>query len=348
MAHTYKLVQWTPYKRSFDFWLAVGIAGFLGSFVVVSHLTFGAGQSMSDMQILIRAFGSCAFGLLHLILIIGPAARLSPRFIPILYNRRHMGVACFMLALVHGALVTLWYHGFSDLNPLVSLLVSNPRYGSIGGFPFESLGLIALFVLFVMAATSHDFWNARLGPSIWKTLHMGVYFAYALLVAHVMLGAIQYEKSPLFAAMVAAGGVIVVGLHMLTGAGEWRRDRAGIAPRDGWLEVGRAVDMVDNRARIVVPAHGERIAVFRYGNKISAVSNVCRHQGGPLGEGRIVDGCITCPWHGFQYLPETGTSPPPYTEKIATYRIRITGGVVFVHEKAMKPGTAVSPSLITP
>ena len=27
---------------------------------------------------------------------------------------------------------------------------------------------------------------------------------------------------------------------------------------------------------------------------------------GPLGEGKIVDGCITCPWHGFQYRPQDG------------------------------------------
>src|SRR6185436_12814455 len=97
---------------------------------------------------------------------------------------------------------------------------------------------------------------------------------------------------------------------------------------------------------IVVPKRGERIAVFRYGNRFSAVSNVCRHQGGPLGEGRIVDGCITCPWHGFQYLPDTGTSPPPFSEKIATYRTKIVDGLVLVHVKPMKPGTQVPPSLI--
>ena len=348
MAHTYKLVQWTPYKRSFDLALTLGIAAYLGTFVVVSHFAFGANQSMSEIQILIRAFGSCAFAVLNLILIIGPAARLSPRFVPILYNRRHMGVACFLLALTHATLVVIWYHAFSDLNPLVSLLVSNPRYDSIGGFPFESLGLIALVVLFIMAATSHDFWNMRLGPSLWKTLHMGVYFAYALLVAHVMLGVVQYEKSPLYVVLVAFGAAVVVVLHMITGGREWLRDRKGVAARDGWLEVGAAADMPDNRARIVVPKHGERIAVFRYGNKISAVSNVCRHQGGPLGEGRIIDGCVTCPWHGFQYLPENGASPPPYTEKIATYRTRIDAGIVFVNTKAMKPGTAVPPSLITP
>lgn len=41
--------------------------------------------------------------------------------------------------------------------------MSNPRYDSPGGFPFASLGLAALLILFVMAATSHDFWNGVLG-----------------------------------------------------------------------------------------------------------------------------------------------------------------------------------------
>ena len=132
----------------------------------------------------------------------------------------------------------------------------------------------------------------------------------------------------------------------LTAQRERQRDLAADAERDGWIKVGAVRDICDNRARIVVPPQGERIAVFRYGNKISAVSNVCRHQGGPLGEGRIVDGCITCPWHGFQYLPELRTSPPPFTEKIATYRTKIEDGVVYVHEEAMAPGTAVEPSVI--
>jgi methionine sulfoxide reductase heme-binding subunit len=198
----------------------------------------------------------------------------------------------------------------------------------------------------VMAATSHDFWNTNLGPTFWKTLHMGVYAAYALLVAHIALGVIQTEKSPVYLAVLAAAVLAIAALHIFTGERERKRDLAADAEADGWIKVAVARDMPDNRARIVVPPQGERIAVFRYGNKVSAVSNVCRHQGGPLGEGRIVDGCITCPWHGFQYLPESGRSPAPFTDKIATYRTKIEGGVVYVHTAAMAPGTTIAPSII--
>ena len=91
--------------------------------------------------------------------------------------------------------------------------------------------------------------------------------------------------------------------------------------------------------------HGERVAIFKYDGKVSAISNVCRHQNGPLGEGRIIDGCITCPWHGYQYLPETGASPPPFTEKVSTFQTRVVDGRVWIDPKPNPPGTPLKPSL---
>ncbi len=37
-----------------------------------------------------------------------------------------------------------------------------------------------------------------------------------------------------------------------------------------------------------------------------AVSNVCRHQFGKLGRGRVADGCLECPWHRARYDVRTG------------------------------------------
>ena len=84
---------------------------------------------------------------------------------------------------------------------------------------------------------------------------------------------------------------------------------------------------------------GERVAVFRYGNRLSAVSNVCQHQNGPLGEGKIVNGCIVCPWHGYQYVPETGASPAPFTERVPTFSVRVEAGRVLVDPRPHPPGT---------
>ena len=344
MSHDYKAVQWTPFKKRFDLWMLAGIAVYLVGFIGVTYSTQPPGESVHPVQALIRATGTLAFLMLTFILCIGPLARFTDRFKPFLYNRRHLGVTTFLIALIHAGLVIMWYHGFAETNPLVSIFISNPRYDSLSGFPFEILGFVALVIMFLMAATSHDFWNANLGPGLWKTLHMAVYFAFAALVIHVALGAIQFNKSPVYVGLLAASSITVVGLHLLSGiAGLRARDRTDT---DGWLKVAAIDEMEDARAKIVRPETGEAIAVFRDGDKVSAVSNVCRHQGGPLGEGKIVDGCITCPWHGFQYRMEDGQSPPPFTEKIATYATRIVDGVVYVNPEPNAPGTLQNPSLI--
>ena len=93
--------------------------------------------------------------------------------------------------------------------------------------------------------------------------------------------------------------------------------------------------------------NGDRVAVFRHGgNKLNAISNACAHQNGPLGEGRIVFDCVTCPWHGFQYDPTNGRSPPPFTEKVPTYNLRLMGDFVLVDPEANAPGTYVEPVLV--
>lgn len=340
MSAGYQAVLWTPFAKRFDIWMLLGIALFVAIFFGVSVAAAPPGASFTPLQVLIRATGTLAFLMLSFILIIGPLSRLTPRFKPFLYNRRHLGVTTFLVGLVHGVLVLVWYHSFGVLNPLVSILASNPRYDAIAGFPFESLGLLALAVLFVMAATSHDFWNANLGPGVWKALHMALYPAYAVLTAHIALGALQFEKHPLYFYGLVACCAGVAGLHLYSAFFASNADAAA-EDQAGWSDVGAAADIPEGRAVVVQPPSGERIAVFRSGNTIAAVSNVCRHQGGPLGEGRVVDGCITCPWHGFQYRLEDGCSPAPYTEKIATYDTRLAaGGMVQVRLEPNAPGTA--------
>lgn len=346
MSVGYVLVQWNRHKKIYDVCVVSLVALYLSAFLVVGKLLFRGVEAISDEILLIRALGSCAFVMLTLVLSIGPLTRLDSRFFPLLYNRRHLGVATFLVASMHALLATGFYHGFGTVNPLVSLLFGNTSFGSLRAFPFQILGLGALAILFLMAATSHDFWNNNLGPRTWKALHMLAYPAYTLVVFHVALGAMQTQRSVLLGLLVIAAAAAVVGLHLFTGRRETRRDiRDGPGPAlDGWLDVGAVDEIPHDRAIVVCVPGGERVAVFRYDNRVSAVTNVCRHQSGPLGEGKIIDGCITCPWHGWQYRPADGCSPPPFTERIATYRVRIREGRVQFHPEALAPGTPVQPA----
>ena len=349
MSVRYSPVKWNRNKRVYDCVLFAGIVLYLAVFFLVGKLIWPGSRGISAEVLLIRALGTCAFLLLHVVLCIGPLARFDRRFLPVLYNRRHLGVATFLVGLSHGVLATGYYHAFGRLNPLVSLLSTNTHYESLKAFPFEILGVMALLILLLMAATSHDFWQKNLSPSVWKALHMLVYPAYGLLVLHVTYGALQAEDNAVYGILVGGGFATVVCLHLAAG---WRERRCDRQPpgreeeRQGehWIDIGTVNEIAENRAKVVCLAGHERVAVFRYGNRISAVTNVCAHQRGPLGEGKIVDGCITCPWHGWQYRPEKGQSPPPFAERIATYRVRVEKRRILLNLNPLPPGTPVEPA----
>ena len=156
------------------------------------------------------------------ILAIGPLARFDARWLPMLYNRRHLGVAMCLLALAHAGFAIVQFHTLGDINPFVSLLTGAADARHLSTFPFELLGLLALVILLVMAATSHDFWLATLTAPIWKAIHMLVYVAYGLLLAHVALGSLQSEGGAAAWFLLAGGGMTVFGLHVLAGGGSAR------------------------------------------------------------------------------------------------------------------------------
>ncbi len=343
MSVQYIAVTWNRQKRIYDLIVALSVLFLVGIFFVASLVTH---PTITFETGLIRGLGLTALLLLHIILCIGPLCRLNPAFLPLLYNRRHLGVTMAIVAFGHAGFAVVQFHAFGDVNPLVSVLSSNGDVGSLAGFPFELLGLAALLILLLMAATSHDFWLSILSPPVWKALHMLVYLAYALLIGHVALGSMQAETSAVLPTVLGAGAVVVIGLHIAAGLREWRLDRE--KERGGeWTPVCRADAIPEKRAKVAMVG-GERVAVFRFDGKLSCVSNVCRHQNGPLGEGRIVDGCITCPWHGYQYRPDSGTSPPPYDDQVATYELRVEDGVVLVNARSNTPGTRVEPIEVPP
>ena len=344
MSVSYKAVGWNAFKKKYDQLLTGFIVLYLVVFVGV---TLGMHPSTTPEIVLIRAFGTAGIILLHFILAIGPLARLDRRWLPILYNRRHLGVAMFLLGFIHALIAILTYHAGGEMNPFLSIFTSDVG-NTVGTFPFQGFGFLALLILFAMAATSHDFWLANLTAPVWKTLHMGVYFAYAALIIHVAFGFLQAEVSAVYLALTLAGFITISGLHLAAG---FRARAMDASPsrtpeEDGFVEVCLVSDISENAAH-GVSVGGERVAVVKWEGKISAVSGVCQHQNGPLAEGKFVFGCLTCPWHGYQYRPSDGCSPAPFTEKIPTFRVRVANGKVYLHPTPNAAGTFVEPVLVS-
>src|SRR5712691_7947777 len=99
MSHQYQAIGWNRQKRVYDVVTLTGVALYIALFIGLGILLF---PYATTETLIIRAAGSAAFLLLHVVLCIGPLCRLDSRFLPLLYNRRHLGVVTFLLGTVHG------------------------------------------------------------------------------------------------------------------------------------------------------------------------------------------------------------------------------------------------------
>ena len=141
MSVHYQAILWNRQKRIYDLCIAGSVVLYVAGFIGVGAVL---DPNATAETLTIRAFGTLALLMLHIILCIGPLARLDRRFLPLLYNRRHLGVSMFLVGLVHAVFSIVQFHALGNVNPIVSVLTSNPRYDSVAQFPFELLGLGAL------------------------------------------------------------------------------------------------------------------------------------------------------------------------------------------------------------
>lgn len=72
---------------------------------------------------------------------------------------------------------------------------------------------------------------------------------------------------------------------------------------------------------------GTPVAIFNVDGTLYAIDAVCPHAGGPLDEGEVEDGKVTCPWHGSVFDLRTGAVETPPAEKgVTAYSVRREGG----------------------
>jgi methionine sulfoxide reductase heme-binding subunit len=93
------------------------------------------------------------------------------------------------------------------------------------------------------------------------------------------------------------------------------------------------LDELESGKGKIVKFSGKEIAIFKIDNKVFAIDNECKHQGGPLGEGICNDGIVTCPWHNWRYDIKTGISPDNHQIKVQAYDTFIEGNDVKIKKK---------------
>ncbi len=86
-----------------------------------------------------------------------------------------------------------------------------------------------------------------------------------------------------------------------------------------YRRIGLAADVPFMEGRNVTVA-GRKIAVFNTARGFRAIDAACPHLGGPLADGLVADGCVTCPLHGMRIDLDSGESVKG-DDRVRTYRV---------------------------
>ncbi|WP_193175765.1 nitrite reductase small subunit NirD [Oricola nitratireducens] len=97
-----------------------------------------------------------------------------------------------------------------------------------------------------------------------------------------------------------------------------------------WVAIGSLNDIPRRGARCVKNG-GMTIAVFRTADdKIYALEDKCPHRNGPLSQGIVHDGCVTCPLHNWVISLETGKAQGADEGEAAMFPVRLDGDTVML------------------
>ncbi len=100
-----------------------------------------------------------------------------------------------------------------------------------------------------------------------------------------------------------------------------------------WIEVGSA-EALGSRSLATIAVGDGRVALSCVGGEFGAISNVCNHVGGPLGEGRLDGDFVVCPWHQWKFHRRSGDGEPGFeADRVPSHAVKVEGGKVFVSEK---------------
>ncbi|MEM7240819.1 MAG: nitrite reductase small subunit NirD [Pseudomonadota bacterium] len=104
---------------------------------------------------------------------------------------------------------------------------------------------------------------------------------------------------------------------------------------DNWIEIGQLEDIPRQGARRV-EIGDMKLAVFRTAeDQVFALEDRCPHKAGPLSQGIIHDGCVTCPLHNWVISLSDGTAQGADKGQVATFDLRMDSGHILLNMSAL-------------
>lgn len=154
-------------------------------------------------------------------------------------------------------------------------------------------------------------------------------------------------KTLAVAAAAAAGLGGYLGGHLAYRNAVGVDRNADTEPVEDWTELGHLRDL-PMREPVRRTVAGTDVVVYRIGSTVRVLAATCAHLGGPLDAGRVVDECITCPWHGSAYdLRDGAVVHGPSTHPQPAYDVRVVGRTVQVRRRRDEAGTRADDTAVS-
>lgn len=97
-----------------------------------------------------------------------------------------------------------------------------------------------------------------------------------------------------------------------------------------WRDVG-SIETLSQSTLSEIKIDRTRIAFSCVNGEFGAISNVCNHVGGPLGQGRLDGEYVVCPWHHWRFHRCRGQGEPGYEQdQVPAYNVKVDNGRVWV------------------
>ena len=104
-----------------------------------------------------------------------------------------------------------------------------------------------------------------------------------------------------------------------------------MAAKDNWVDIGDADELSQTQLRRVTAGDVD-LAISNKDGRFGAISNVCNHVGGPLGEGRLDGEYIVCPWHNWKFQRCTGVGEPGFeSDCVPSFPLKVENKRVLVN-----------------
>jgi nitrite reductase/ring-hydroxylating ferredoxin subunit len=184
---------------------------------------------------------------------------------------------------------------------------------------------------------------AAAGAADWSEQHeqqmrVGVVHAAGNAVALSLYGASLLSGGPRLSralrlaglAAVSASGFLGGHISFRLAGGANHAEEVPHLVTPGWQHLMAAADLPEGKP--VRQVLGEvPVVAIRSGGAVHVLADRCSHMSGPLSDGELADGCLTCPWHGSLFrIADGSVARGPATAPQPAFRTREVGGAIQV------------------